>query len=113
MKNRLTPMLWLFVGCIVLCHTRLQAQHLAKPTFKNDFSIISENDGYALANRDGYYTNGIYLRFSHASKQPKEGPLIKKYGSMSWGSKCIHHIVEHTNCLKILIDLLLDICMLK
>jgi len=87
MKNRLTPVLWLFVGCIVLCHTRLQAQHLAKPTFKNDFSIISENDGYALANRDGYYTNGIYLRFSHASKQPKEGPLIKKIWKYELGQQ--------------------------
>jgi len=51
--------------------------------FRNEISLVSDNDNYTLLGRDGYYTNGIYLKLSHAvdienSKWYKNKPNIKK-----------------------------------
>lgn len=54
-----------------------------KNVFQNEISVVSDNDNYTLQLRDGYYTNGIYLKLSHAAdpaktKWYKNKPTIKK-----------------------------------
>lgn len=47
----------------------LLAQKVMRPSeniFRNEFSVVSDNDNYTLQLRDGYYTNGLYLKLSHA-----------------------------------------------
>jgi hypothetical protein len=39
----------------------------ATKKFRNEFSVVSDNDDYSFQFRDGYYTNGIYLKLSYAS----------------------------------------------
>ncbi|MEO7311153.1 MAG: lipid A deacylase LpxR family protein [Chitinophagaceae bacterium] len=39
--------------------------------FQNEISLVTENDNYTLRGRDGYYTNGIYLKFIHAVNTKK------------------------------------------
>ena len=37
----------------------------AERTFKQEISLVSDNDNYNLQKRDGYYTNGFNLSFQH------------------------------------------------
>lgn len=63
MKNLWAPLPWLCAVCILLNTIYLYAQSPSE-TINKQWGLISENDGYALRNKDGYYTNGVYVHFS-------------------------------------------------
>jgi len=46
--------------------------------FRHESLIISDNDNYVLQLRDGYYTNGLMLRFSHAAAAKPGGNRLAK-----------------------------------
>lgn len=54
--------------------------------FRHELLVISDNDNYVLQLRDGYYTNGLMLRFSHAATaRPTANRLSKAVHSYELG----------------------------
>ncbi len=75
-----TYMLVIFSPMLLLAQTNIPA---ANSFFQNEISLVTENDNYTLLGRDGYYTNGIYLKWNRAvatanSKLFRNKPGIKK-----------------------------------
>ena len=60
----ITTFVAFFILAIATGQKRLPAS--AQKIYQNEFTLITENDNYTLQGRDGYYTNGIYLKLSHA-----------------------------------------------
>jgi lipid A 3-O-deacylase len=64
----------------------------AQDDYLHDFRITSENDNYMLTFRDGYYTNGVFLNYSHPSKWRRGDKIAKiisgyKAGQMVFSSE--------------------------
>lgn len=57
------------------CLSQVSAQ---KTTFRNEFGFTSDNDAYLFYGQDRYYTNGLFLNFRHALKQPNSRSKIEK-----------------------------------
>ncbi len=47
----------------------------SKRSYRNEFSLISENDNYLLGMHDGYYTNGAVLSLRHIGMRPRRNEL--------------------------------------
>ena len=78
MKNLWSPVPWLCAICTILNTIYLHAQTSTK-FLNKEWGLISENDGYALRYKDGYYTNGVYVHFSRVidNNLTKENVLKK------------------------------------
>lgn len=48
-------------------------------SFKNEFSLKSDNDAYLFYGQDRYYTNGLFLSFRHATNQKALGKKLEKF----------------------------------
>ena len=48
----------------------------AQNKYRHEIQVVSENDNYLLQLRDGYYTNGLLVKFSYAGK--KQTPVFSK-----------------------------------
>ena len=85
-----------FIPFISFSQTEMR---LPKNSFQNEFSIVSENDNYTLQLRDGYYTNGLYLKLSHAVEIGKRKwfnkPSIKKVINEFELGQAIFNPVKH------------------
>ncbi|MES2774482.1 MAG: lipid A deacylase LpxR family protein [Bacteroidota bacterium] len=53
---------------------------VATDFYQNEMSLVTENDNYTLQKRDGYYTNGFYLKLSRAVDLNKKKRLKNKTG---------------------------------
>lgn len=47
-------------------------------TFKNQLGFTSDNDAYLFYGQDRYYTNGLFVKFSHATNQEQLHDEIEK-----------------------------------
>ena len=52
-----------FSPLLLLAQTDIPAP---KNIYQNEISLVTENDNYTFQGRDGYYTNGIYLKWNRA-----------------------------------------------
>ncbi|MDB5012593.1 MAG: hypothetical protein JWQ25_795, partial [Daejeonella sp.] len=67
-----------YLLAILICSKTCIAQDTAKivgkvgtkKTYKSEFGFKSDNDAYLGYGQDRYYTNGLFLTFRHALKQP-------------------------------------------
>ena len=50
----------------------------AEKTYKSEFGFKSDNDAYLAYGQDRYYTNGLFLTFRHALKQPNATKRLSK-----------------------------------
>lgn len=59
-----------------------------KESFNKEISITSDNDNYLYQLSDGYYTNGLFIRFNHLVKtRSKAGRKIKTIHSWEAGQQ--------------------------
>ncbi len=68
---------------IFFCPAWLLAQaETTAPTnfFSTEISLVTENDNYTLQRRDGYYTNGLYLKLQYAVATEKSKWFSNKAG---------------------------------
>lgn len=86
MKNLWTPMPWLYAMCILLNAISISAQ-TQNIALNKEWGIISENDGYALRYKDGYYTNGVYVHFSHLVNSVSNEEVLKKIRKYEFGQQ--------------------------
>jgi len=56
----------------------LQAQTVARKTYREEFSAITENDSYLLQRNDKYYTNGLFFILRTAAEKGKS-KIIHQY----------------------------------
>lgn len=95
MRNSSILILLLFISRL------LQAQKVADD-YLSEFSITTENDNYAFTFSDGYYTNGLFLKYSQPSRW-KTGARIRKiistyelgqkiYVSQDWQNRNLYTI---------------------
>lgn len=60
----------LFYILLITFFQSIAQENISKQNiYKKEFSIISENDNYTLQGRDGYYTNGFYIKCSWANNK--------------------------------------------
>lgn len=86
MKNLCTPVLWLYATCIMLSTIPIHAQ--TNTNTNKQWGITTENDGYALKYKDGYYTNGIFVHFSHIiNNSNNKEDIIKKIRKYEFGQQ--------------------------
>jgi hypothetical protein len=70
---------------------------VAKPIynhFRNELIVITENDNYTLQIRDGYYTNGLMIRFSYVGNLKGKNTLRfdKKVQSFELGQQIFNPV---------------------
>lgn len=64
----------------------LNAQRQAED-YKSEFSITTENDNYAFTFSDGYYTNGLFLKYNQPARWPAGVRLRKVISTYELGQK--------------------------
>ena len=76
---------FLLLILIIVCAGKLTAQTdtLTAPVkipqdYLSEFRVTFENDAFVFTFHDGYYTNGLFLQYSHAVKTKSNTSAIKK-----------------------------------
>ncbi len=69
--------IWLLFGCSLAL--KPLAQKTQPKELKKQFSFTTENDNYLMQEKDGYYTNGIFLNFSKSTTTKKGYRAIENY----------------------------------
>ncbi len=57
-----------FCYCLI-CLLSLCLANGQRKTYKNEFSFRTDNDAYLLEKKDGYYTNGMFLKLNVATEK--------------------------------------------
>jgi hypothetical protein len=73
MRNLSSLLLTVVVFCLVLLFS-LPVNAQKTNAFTNQFSVITENDRYVFRGKDGYYTNGLMLRYTKALQPAENRP---------------------------------------
>lgn len=68
---------WILISCCVAIISL--AQKKQQKELNKQFSFTNENDTYLMQDKDGYYTNGIFLNFSKSTTTKKGMRAIENY----------------------------------
>ena len=81
MKKKLRHIFGVLIVCTICCGT-LHAQN-----YKDQLTVTSDNDQYVNPNHDRYYTDGVFLNYTHALFIPKKSKLVKKTLEIEFGQR--------------------------
>lgn len=65
---------------------------LTAQEFKNEFSVISDNDAYLWYGQDRYYTNGLFVNYRRAKQSTESSKIEKRIYGISFGQKMYNPI---------------------